>query len=339
MTNCECAPLNRILEQVAWDVQEKLIQRTLGKKLKVIVLAGPTGVGKTSTSLELAKLLSGEIISADSMQVYRGMDIGTAKVSREIRQDIPHHLIDICNISEPFNVRTFFDAATQAMLDIGARGNIPIVVGGTGFYIHSLLFGPPAGPPSDQDVRILIEKEEEKFGPEFLYEKLAAFDPQYAKTITPRDRHKIVRGLEIIEISGQKVSDFGWRVRPKLSAFDFHCWFLHMPKEQLHDRLHMRCDQMLQEGFLTEVVELDRMGIRENTTASASVGYRQALEFLSSGRAPEDYERFVKEFKTASRHLAKRQFTWFRKEPDFHWVDISQLTQAQLIEMIADDAC
>jgi tRNA dimethylallyltransferase len=322
---------------VAWDVQEKLLQKTLGTKIKVIVLAGPTGVGKTSTSLELARLLSGEIISADSMQVYRGMDIGTAKVSSEVRQDIPHHLIDICDISEPFNVRNFFDAATQAMLDIAARGNVPIVAGGTGFYIHSLPFGPPAGPPSDPVVRAYIESEEEKFGPEFLYEKLMAFDPEYAKTITPRDRHKIVRGLEIIEISNQKVSDFAWKVRPKLSSFDFRCWFLHMPKEPLYQRLHQRCDQMLQEGFLAEVVELDRAGIRENTTASAAVGYRQALDFLASGKTPEDYEHFVKDFKTASRHLAKRQFTWFRKEPDFQWVNVLDMPHQQLIEMIADD--
>ncbi len=329
--------IEHVLEEIAYSIQEKLEKRMLGKPIKVIILSGPTGVGKTSLSLELARLLPGEIISADSMQIYRGMDIGTAKVSKEVQDEIPHHLVDVRDIWEPYNVRNFFDEAIQSIIEIASRNHAPIVVGGTGFYIHSLLFGPPQGPPSDPGIRAMLEREEEKFGAEFLYEKLNSFDPEYAKTITPHDRHKIVRALEIIEISGKKVSAFAWKQRKHLPGFDFHCWFLHRPRDQLYERLSRRCDEMIRDGLLQEVLELDRIGIRSNSTASASVGYRQTLDFLDSSRTPEDYENYVEQFKMASRHLAKRQFTWFRKEPDFRWIDLSELPEMEIVQMIADD--
>ncbi len=329
--------IERVLQEFAMSVQEKLERNLIGKRIRVIVIAGPTGVGKTDLSLDLARLLPGQIVSADSMQVYRGMDIGTAKVSKEIRDEIPHHLIDVCDIWEPFNVRNFFDEAVDAIVEI-ARGNYaPIVVGGTGFYLHTLMYGPPHGPPSDAALRQMIEQEEEKFGCEFLYQKLSTFDPEYAQTITARDRHKIVRALEIIEISGQRVSEFTWKDRPKLPGFDFRNWFLYKPREILYPILHDRCDKMIHEGLLNEVLELDKIGIRSNSSASASVGYRQTLEFLDTAKTCEDFEEYLNKFKIASRHLAKRQFTWFKKEPDFAWIDLSQAPKEDIVKMIADD--
>lgn len=178
------------------------------RKPKVLVLAGPTCVGKTRHSVLIAQSIGGEIISADSMQVYRGMDIGTAKAGLRERALVQHHLLDICELKDRFNVAAFYDRAREAITQILARGNTPIVVGGTGFYIHSLLYGPPEGPPSELEVRKPLEEEMSKLGSEILYSRLKELDPEYAREITCRDRHKIIRGLEILSITGQKVSSF-----------------------------------------------------------------------------------------------------------------------------------
>ena len=337
MTTAGIDILKQVEEHVALKIQEQLAFFFTSKGRRVIVLAGPTGVGKTDLSIRLAHLLSGEIISADSMQVYRGMDIGTAKVSQAIREEIPHHLIDICDITEPFNVSDYCLEARAALEDILARGKVPIIVGGTGFYIHSLLYGPPAGPPSDPDLRKSLEKEADRLGTHLLYTKLQAFDPEYAATITPQDRHKVLRAIEIIELSGKKVSDFSWKTRRLLPQYDFRCWFLHLSREELYKRLEKRCKEMLENGFLNEVVALDRIGLRENRTACQSVGYRQALQYLEGAKTLEDYLNFLERFIQASRHLAKRQFTWFRKEHIFRWVDISEHDLDSLAEFIADD--
>ena len=318
-------------------MQEQLVRLFTARGRRVIVIAGPTSVGKTSLSLQLAELLKGEIISADSMHVYRGMDIGTAKVSKEDQEKIPHHLIDIRDVKEGFNVHDFFMEATAAIDDILSRDRVPIVVGGTGFYIHTLLYGPPSGPPSDPVVRKTLEKEANERGIDFLFEHLKTLDPEYAATVTQNDQHKIVRALEIMQISGKRVSDFSWKTRPLLPAYDFRCWFLYMPKPLLHDRLAARCDQMLKEGLVEEVSRLEKEGLRENNSACHAIGYRQTLDFLDSSQTEKEYEKYVTAFKQASRHLAKRQFTWFRKEPIFRWVDSSTLSQQELIDIIASD--
>jgi tRNA dimethylallyltransferase len=322
---------------VALSVQEQLVELFSTKGRRVIVVAGPTGVGKTRVSLELAQMLSGEIISADSMQVYRGMDIGTAKVDRKDRDRIPHHLIDIRDIADSFNVYDYFEEAKAAMDDIFSRGKVPIIVGGTGFYIHTILYGPPSGPPSNQAIRDIIEAEADRVGTELLFQKLQEFDPLYASTITSNDRHKIVRAFEIIEISGKRVSDFSWKTRHLLPGYDFRCWFLHTPRPLLYERLSERCDQMLASGLLDEVLELDRRGIRHNRTASQAIGYRQTLDFLETGRTEKDCKDYLEKFKQASHHLAKRQFTWFRKEPSFRWIDISTTDRQSLLDFIASD--
>jgi tRNA dimethylallyltransferase len=265
------------------------------------------------------------------------MDIGTAKVVPADRDRIPHHLIDICDIANPFNVFDFCTEAKAALEDIIARKKVPIIVGGTGFYIHSLIYGPPSGPPSDPLIRKKLEEEMERLGNDFLFDKLQAFDPVYAATITKNDKHKITRALEIIELSGKRVSDFSWKVRQPSPLYDFRCWFLDMPRKVLYERLSKRCDEMLNSGLLDEVVRLDREGLRQNTTASQAIGYRQSLEFLDTGRSSEDYQKFVEKFKQASHHLAKRQFTWFRKEPHFRWIDVTSISRDDLADLIASD--
>lgn len=332
-----CA-LEKVLGDFALSVQDELEHLFVPSRARrAIIIAGPTGAGKTALSLKLAERLNGEIVSADSVQVYRGMDIGTAKISKELREQVPHHLIDVCDVTKPFNVVHFYEEAKRACLDIYIRGKVPIIAGGTGFYLHTLLYGPPCGPPANPEVRGFLNNEFEKFGIEPLFEKLKEFDPTYASTITKNDSHKILRALEIIEITGKPVSSFEWKERKLEHYFDFHCWFIHRPREILYSELEKRCDEMLAAGLLDEVVGLDRAGIRTNSAAAQAIGYKQSLEFLDTARTPEDYELFVRSFKTASRHLAKRQFTWFRKEPLFEWVDLSSRSLEDVAEMIAHD--
>lgn len=306
------------------------------KKKKVIILAGPTGIGKTQISLDIARVIAGEIVSADSVQVYRGMDIGTAKIQSQDRGYIRHHLIDSRDIDESFNAVDFFNEAQQALREIFARDHVPIVVGGTGFYIHSLIYGPPSGPVSVAEVRLKIEKEMDEKGSFELYERLKSLDPDYAKTISARDRHKIIRGLEIISLTHQTVSSFKKFIQPT-QEYDFRCWFLYCPKDILYKQLDARCERMLEAGFLEEVKRLVDQGLKENSSASQAIGYRQCLKFLASRQAPDDWISFIKEFKQATRRYAKRQFTWFRKEPLFRWINIDKKSIDHIVEIIIQD--
>lgn len=305
-------------------------------KKKIIILSGPTGVGKTALSLVVAKAIGGEIISVDSMQVYQGMDIGTAKISLEERGEVPHHLLDVRSIEETFNVMDFWNEATRLIEEIYERGHVPIVVGGTGFYIHALIYGPPSGPASDEEVRMGWEAEMQQKGSEALFRKLEEIDPQYAQTITQNDKHKIIRALEIISLTGKKVSQFVKQVNP-LQKYDYRCWFLYLPKDILYKKIEERCDEMIAKGLLQEVELLDKLGLRGNSSASQAIGYRQCLEFLDSPRGKEDWERFVLTFKQASRKYAKRQFTWFRKEKFFRWLNREELSFERAAEVILQD--
>lgn len=310
---------------------------TPGKKKRILVIAGPTAVGKTKLSFSLASALGGEIISADSMQVYRGMDIGTAKATAEERALIAHHLIDTCDIDTPFNVAEFYKHTQEAFKQIMTRENVPIVVGGSGFYIHALLYGPPAGPPSNPQVREQLEKQMKELGPEILYERLQMFDPTYAATISEFDKHKIIRALEIMALAEKRVSDFPKANQLQEQEYDFRCWFLYYPRERLYARIDKRCEEMVQSGFLDEVRNLEKMGLRNNSSASQAIGYRQALAYLSGPQTPPDREHFISEFKKASRHYAKRQFTWFRKEPIFRWLNLEEHSLERLKELILQD--
>jgi tRNA dimethylallyltransferase len=321
-----------------------IVERPLRKKLpsrspkkKVIVIAGPTAIGKTNISLSLAQTIGAEIISADSCQVYRGMDIGTAKVTPEERALITHHLIDICEISEVFNVAAFAKHAKKALTDIISRENVPIIVGGSGFYVRTLLYGPPMGPPSDKAVREKIETQMNELGPEFFYERLQLLDPVYAATISAQDRHKIVRAFEIMTLSERKVSDFPKPENVEEPDYDFRCWFLFSPRDFLYPRIEARCDEIIQKGFLDEVRMLDQKGLRDNPSASQAIGYRQAIEYLDSPQTEADFAEFKMKFKKATRHFAKRQFTWFRKEPMFRWLNINEHSPERLKEIILQD--
>ncbi len=317
--------------QVYFPLKKKI--PLFSSKKRVMVLTGPTAIGKTDLSLEIAEKVGGEIISADSMQVYRGMDIGTAKATVQQRRKIPHHLIDVCEVSSAFNVVQYYHLAKKVIEEIFRKGKVPIVVGGSGFYLQVLMEGPPMGPPPDYELRKVIEKKMEQLGPSVLYEQLQLLDPEYAKTIGEKDRHKIVRALEIITLSEKKVSDFQ-KQEKEVGSYNFRCWFLYYPKEILYPRIEKRCEQMLEKGFLREVASLKRAGLEKNLTASQAIGYKQALQFL---KEEEKEEVFLQEFKKVSRNYAKRQFTWFRKRLQFRWLDLEKLGKEKVKELILQD--
>lgn len=332
----ETEELNQVFLGLAVKAQQQ-IPESFDKTKKVIIIAGPTGCGKSEFALQLAKMIKGEIISGDSMQVYRGMDIGTAKPTLQEQHDVVHHLVDVRDVKDPFNVVDYYYEARQCCEQIIARNNVPIVVGGSGFYLHSLLYGPPSGPPSIPEVREKIQAQMEEFGPEALFERLMMLDPNYAKTITKNDKQKIVRALEIITLSGSKVSDLSWKQRHKPLNYDFRCWFLFRPREHLYKRINRRCERMVEAGFIDEVKALVAAGIHQNSTAANAIGYRQALEYLETAQTEADFERFLTDFKTASRHYAKRQRTWFAREPLFQWVDMDLHDPEVVMDMIGND--
>ncbi|ACZ32800.1 tRNA delta(2)-isopentenylpyrophosphate transferase [Chlamydia pneumoniae LPCoLN] len=310
----------------------KLFKRT------IVLLSGPTGSGKTDVSLALAPMIDGEIVSVDSMQVYQGMDIGTAKVSLKARQEIPHHLIDIRHVQEPFNVVDFYYEAIQACQNILSRNKVPILVGGSGFYFHAFLSGPPKGPAADPQIREQLEAIAEEHGVSALYEDLLLKDPEYAQTITKNDKNKIIRGLEIIQLTGKKVSDHEWDIVPKASR-EYCCraWFLSPETEFLKNNIQMRCEAMLQEGLLEEVRGLLNQGIRENPSAFKAIGYREWIEFLDNGEKLEKYEETKRKFVSNSWHYTKKQKTWFKRYSIFRELPTLGLSSDAIAQKIAKD--
>ncbi|BAE80930.1 tRNA delta 2-isopentenylpyrophosphate transferase [Chlamydia felis Fe/C-56] len=310
----------------------KLFKRT------IILLAGPTGSGKTDVSLCLAPMVDGEIVSVDSMQVYRGMDIGTAKVSLEARQRIPHYLIDICHVQELFNAVDFYYQATQACQNILSRNKVPILVGGSGFYFHTFLSGPPEGPPADREFRDHLALYIQKNGLSLLYDNLCMKDPEYARTITKNDKNKIVRALEIIHLTGKKVSEHNWSMEAK-EPREYNCrgWFLSSPRDLLRDNIQLRCRRMLEDNLIDEVHRLLEQGIRENPSASKAIGYREWIDFIDQGSPKEAYEDVKNKFIANTLYYIKKQRTWFKRYPMFRELPTLGLTAETIAEKIAED--
>jgi tRNA dimethylallyltransferase len=321
-------PLNNTCEQETALFNQQL-------RANVIILSGPTAVGKTELSISLAERLDAEIVSADSMQVYRGMDIGTAKPSWQQRNAIKHHMIDTRDVKDMMNVAQYCQEAIGAIESICQQGKIPIIVGGSGFYLSALMNGPPSGPAADPNTRALLEFEMQKLGPEALHHYLTQIDPEYAATITKGDRHKIIRAFEIIILTKNKVSYQSRYSKSLTSSYHFHCYFLHRPREILYQRINQRCDDMIDQGLIEETKELISCGLMNNSSAANAIGYRQSLHYLQNDPAQIDMDFFRIQFKQASRHYAKRQFTWFRKEPNFEWYDLNDRSHNEIIQLIA----
>ena len=288
-------------------------------KKPIIILTGPTAVGKTKASIELAKKIGGEIISADSMQVYKYMDIGSAKIRSEEMQGVPHYLIDELEPDEEFHVVRFQEMAKQAMEKIYANGHIPIVVGGTGFYIQALLYDIDFTESNeDSSYREELERLAKEKGAQYLHEELRKVDEKSAETIHANNVKRVIRALEFYHQNGTPISAHNEEQKKQTSPYNLAYFVLNAPRDILYERIDKRVDQMLEEGLVKEVEGLKREGCHRGMVSMQGLGYKEILAYLE-GEYP--LEEAVRILKRDTRHFAKRQLTWFRRESDVIWVD------------------
>jgi tRNA dimethylallyltransferase len=289
-------------------------------KPPLLVVLGPTAVGKTKLGLELALRYGGEIVSGDSMQVYRGMDIGTAKATAEERALVPHHLIDIRDPDYPFSVAEFQQLAHEAIVDIAARGKLPLLVGGTGLYIESLCYGfefTDAG--TDEAYRRELADFAAAHGDEALHARLREVDPATAERLHPNDRRRIIRALEIARLTGKPLSE---HLAGQKKQSPYECCFigLTMEREALYRRIEQRVDKMLAEGLVAEVRRLLRAGYTADHVSMQGIGYKELAAYVNGAVSLEEA---VAALKRNTRRFAKRQLSWFRRMPDIHWIDMT----------------
>ena len=288
-------------------------------KKPMVVLTGPTAVGKTRLSIGLAKAVEGEIISADSMQVYRHMDIGSAKIKQEEMQGIPHHLIDILEPDEPFNVVVFKERCEECLKGIYERGHIPILTGGTGFYIQAILRDIDFTENEEiPEYRRELEELADRKGAEYLHELLAKVDSEAAEAIHANNIKRTIRALEYYHLTGQRISEHNEHERQKQSAYRSCYFVLNDRRELLYERIDKRVDEMIAEGLVAEVKALKSLGYHRDMVSMQGLGYKEILEYLE-GEIPLD--EAIYKIKRDTRHFAKRQLTWFRREQAVIWVD------------------
>lgn len=292
------------------------------KRSPLVVLTGPTAVGKTELSIALAKEIGGEIISADSMQVYRHMDIGSAKIRPEEMQGVPHYLIDAFLPNEEFHVVKFQEYAKHYVKEILARGNVPILVGGTGFYIQAVLYDIDFTESKENSkLRIQLEQFAKEQGAAKLHERLAAVDPEAAATIHPNNIKRMIRAIEFFEQTGEKISRHNEEERQKQSPYNSAYFVLNEERQVLYQRIEKRVDRMMEQGLVEEVTKLKEMGYTKNMTSMQGLGYKEILDALEENITLEEA---VYRIKRDTRHFAKRQLTWFKRERDVIWIDKPQ---------------
>lgn len=291
------------------------------KKKPIIILTGPTAVGKTKASIGLAKSIGGEIISADSMQVYQKMDIGSAKIHPEEMEGIRHYLINVLDPAEEFNVVLFQQMAKQAMDKIYANGHIPIVVGGTGFYIQALLYDVDfTQEEDDKGIRAELETLAKEKGAEYLHHMLQEIDAKSAETIHANNVKRVVRAIEYYRQTGQPISEHNEKERQKESPYNFAYFVLLDERQRLYERIEKRIDLMMEEGLLNEVKTLYEEGYTRDMVSMQGLGYKEILDYLD-GKMTLDEAIYI--LKRDTRHFAKRQITWFKREKDVCWIDKS----------------
>lgn len=290
-------------------------------KPKVLVLIGPTASGKTALGVALAKALGGEIISADSMQIYKYMNIGTAKVTSTEMEGVPHHLVDCVLPDEEYSVAKFKEAALTCIKEVLSRGNFPIVVGGTGLYINGLTL--PWGfreKDDNEEVRWRLAAEAEMLGSEALHQRLKDIDPITAKAVHPNNVKRVIRALEIYEVTGKPKSYFDKKASTEELPYDYELIGLKWPRDDLYLRINRRVDMMVEEGLINETRVLLDKGYDWNLASLKAIGYKELRPFLN-GEAPlEEVLTFLKQ---NTRHFAKRQMTWFRKDERIHWIEMN----------------
>lgn len=300
----------------------------------LIIIVGPTAVGKTALGVSLAKKLDGEIISGDSIQVYKRLNIGSAKPTHEEQQDIPHYLLDILDPAEPFTVAQFQKLAVAQIQDIQSRGKVPLIVGGTGLYIRSLLDPFDFSENSSPEIRERWANFLQEMGKEKLHEALAKVDPASAERLHPNDTRRIIRALEVYDLTGKSFSEQRGNLDYEYPALDRSILYIGLaaPREVIYDRINRRCEQMISEGLLKETLDLLKDGYAPRLKPLQSIGYRHAIWTLT-GKAtlPE----MLRVFKRDTRHFAKRQLTWFKRDPRIQWYD----TTKDNLTIITEEIC
>lgn len=297
---------------------------------KVIVVAGPTASGKTALAIALAKELNGEVVSADSMQIYQYMNIGTAKPTAEEMDGIPHHLLDFVSPLDAFDVVQYQQLALEKIEEILSRGKQPIVCGGTGLYINSLIYNLSYGEgDADPVFRQKMAAEAEAHGNQYLHDKLQQVDPKAAASIHPNNVKRVIRALEVYETTGTRFSEQLEASKNNPVPYEYVCIGLDLPREYLYERIDKRVDIMLQEGLLEETKQLLEAGLLEGPTASMGICYKELLPYLR-GEAP--LEACAETLKQGTRNYAKRQMTWFRRIPSMHWISVQPTsTKAEIL--------
>ena len=307
------------------------------KKKPMIILTGPTAVGKTDLSIQLAKAINGEIISADSMQVYRHMDIGSAKVTPEEMDGVCHHLIDVLEPEEEFNVVVFQKLAKKALTGIYERGHIPIIVGGTGFYIQALLYDIDfTENDGDTAIRRELEKLAQTQGAGCLHQMLQEIDPESAAAIHQNNVKRVIRAIEFYRQTGKKISLHNEQEREKQSPYQFLYYVLDTDRKTLYERIDRRVDLMMEHGLVDEVKHLADMGCTRDMVSMQGLGYKEILDYLSGEITLEEAVYILKR---DTRHFAKRQITWFKRERDVRWLELEQFQndRKKVLEHILDE--
>lgn len=289
-------------------------------KDKLFILMGPTAVGKTSLSIKLAKDLDGEIISADSMQIYKYMDIGTAKVTKDEMDGVPHYMLDIIEPDQSFSVSNYKDMATEYIRDINNRNKLPIVVGGTGLYINSLTYNLNfASVPPDEAIRNRLEALGDQYGNEYIHRMLLEVDEESGQRISIKDRKRIIRALEIYEITGKTMTEYNKNFRSLNEDYDLAMVCLNMERSKLYENINKRVDIMIDNGLIDEVKHILSMGYHKDLVSLQGIGYKEIIQYLENQISFDDA---VDRIKQGSRNYAKRQLTWFRRDNRIKWVDV-----------------
>ena len=301
------------------------------KKKKLIILTGPTAVGKTKLSIALSKAVNGAVISADSMQVYKYMDIGSAKITPEEMDGVKHYLIDILDPCDPkgFNVTRFQNLALEAMEEIYAEGKVPILVGGTGFYIQSVVYDIDfTENDADTAYRTMLEKMAEEKGAEFLHDMLKVVDPKAAEEIHFNNVKRVIRALEFFQKTGGPISSHNEIERQKESPYEFYYFVLNDDRAKLYERIEKRVDMMIEAGLADEVKKLLDMGCTRDMVSMQGLGYKEMIDYLHGEISLEEAVYIIKR---DTRHFAKRQLTWFRRERDVRWINKSDFASEEEI--------
>lgn len=307
------------MEPVDFNKMQKMQEECKMAK-PLIVLTGPTAVGKTGLSIRLAKALNGEVISADSMQVYRYMDIGSAKITKEEMGGITHHLIDVLEPTEEFNVVIFQKMAKEALEGIYGRGRVPIVVGGTGFYIQALAYDIDFTENEDDiSLRRELEQTAKEKGEEYLHQMLEEVDPVSAGQIHANNIKRVIRAIEFYRQTGTRISEHNQAQRQKQSPYDLFYYVLNMDRQLLYEKIDKRVGQMIDNGLVEEVKRLAAMGCTRDMVSMQGLGYKEILDYLEGACSLEEAVYIMKR---DTRHFAKRQLTWFKRERDVRWLNL-----------------